>query len=248
MEVRVIPVKKSHLDKIPDMERAFYLHVGHLRNEITILYKLLTWTNNNQDAHQIMKTVNTYQSLMMVRMLAGKLWEGWELVNKAYFATKVSQVIDSKLSPASKEALKELKSYFGKKNIISMVRNQFAFHYSPQHIRDQLEEVEDTDQLEIYMTALSNNIFYQFSETIANSAMLRAVDESDYMAALEKLVLEVMKVASTFMTFCDGCLEHMMKKYLAKKRKWVHWNTVELTNLPRHNEPQLPFFARSARQ
>jgi hypothetical protein len=42
MEVRVIPVTKAHLDKIPDMERAFYLHVGHLRNEITILYKLLT--------------------------------------------------------------------------------------------------------------------------------------------------------------------------------------------------------------
>ena len=134
-----------------------------------------------------------------------------------------------------------------------MVRNQFAFHYSPQHIRDQIAQLDDSDKVEIYLSPLSVNTFYQFSETIASSAMLNAVDENaadeaSYAAALGKLLEEVIAVIGYFIIFCDGCLEYMMLTYLAKKKKWLDWDDVELLNLPRRNEPQIPYFVRNVKE
>ncbi|MDT5121899.1 MAG: hypothetical protein QOC96_1381 [Acidobacteriota bacterium] len=248
MEIRVISIPKLKLDKIPELERAFYLHIGHLRNEVAMLHKLLWWNNNNPTDHSVLESTNVAQGFMLVRIIAGKLWEGWDLVQKSYFKSKVSLLVDPKLPLRSKKALNELKSYFGKANIIAMIRNQFAFHYSPQHIRDQLTQVEDTDQLEIYMAPLNVNIFYQFSEIIANSAMLNAVDEADYMIALRKLFDEVLGVAVQFTNFCDGCLEYMILKYLAKKRKYVNWDNIVLTDVPRRDEPKTPFFVRDIKR
>ncbi len=74
MEIQVVQVTKAHLDKMPELERAFYLHIGHLRNEVTMLQKFLSWTNNNRSGNQIVQNVNAAQSLMLVKLMAGKLW------------------------------------------------------------------------------------------------------------------------------------------------------------------------------
>src|SRR5437763_1285387 len=111
MDVHIIPIPKDKLDKMPEMERAFYLHIGHLRNEIMIIERLLWWNNNNPSGNDILSTVNVSQGLIFIRLLAGKLWEGWELLRPAYFATKLSQSIEPDLSEETKAALAELKDY-----------------------------------------------------------------------------------------------------------------------------------------
>lgn len=34
MDIFVVPITKDKLEMVPEVERAFYLHMGHLRNEI----------------------------------------------------------------------------------------------------------------------------------------------------------------------------------------------------------------------
>src|ERR1043165_1323265 len=191
MDVRVISLPKYKLDRIPELERAFYIHIGHLRNELMFLQKMLWWSNNNPTDHTVLQNINVSQGLAIIRLMAGKLWGGWGLVHKSYYGSKVSMSIGNKIPLKSRQALTELKEYFKKENTIRMVRNQFAFHYSPQYIRDQLAQIEDTDQMEVYMAALNVNTFYPFSEVIANGAMLNAVDADDYMAGLKVLMDEV---------------------------------------------------------
>jgi hypothetical protein len=215
MDIKVVRVPKAILDNIPELERAFYVHIGHLRNEIMVIQKLAWWNNNNRSGSDVLAAVNVSQGLILIRLLAGKVWEGWDLVGRAYFSTKVSHSIEAKLSIKTREALAELKAYFGKRNIIYMIRNQFAFHYSLPFLRDQLAKIEETDKLAIYLTRKNVNVFYEISEAIANSAMLDAVEKGNYDGAMRKLLNEVLDVAKKFISFSDGCLEYMVETFFS---------------------------------
>ena len=178
MKIHSISVTKAKLDKIPEIERAFYVHIGHLRNELMVPRKLLERSVKNPPDNPVLGDVNFSQSFIIARLLAGKLWEGWELMRKAYFSTKLSLMIESKLPEDTKDALGNLKKYFGKKNVIDSVRNEFAFHYNAQRVRTQLFLVEETDNLKIY-AAETEDVLFQFSEIIVGSAMLGAVQTGD---------------------------------------------------------------------
>ena len=97
MDIKVVRVPKATLDNIPELERAFYVHIGHLRNEIMVIQELAWWNNNNRSGSDVRAAVNVSQGLILIRLLAGKVWEGWDLVGRAYFSTKVSQSIEAKL-------------------------------------------------------------------------------------------------------------------------------------------------------
>jgi hypothetical protein len=150
MRIDVVPVPKSILKSIPDAELAFYTHFGHVRNELLVIEKFLIWTMNNQTDGDVLSNVNVFQELTIIRLLAGKLWEAWLLLdNKAY--SKILQALRTKLNPKTRTTLEELEAYFdNKKNMIEMIRNRFAFHYDPSLIGKQMSKVEETDRLSIY--------------------------------------------------------------------------------------------------
>jgi hypothetical protein len=248
MNIKVVPVPKSHSDKIPKAELAFYTHVGHVRNEILVIEKFLYWTLKNPTDGDVLSDVNVFQELIIIRLLAGKLLEGWDLVERAYIATKVSDSIEHKLDRKTTTALKELKDYFEfgqknkkKKNNISMIRNRFAFHYDPSLIRKQLLQVEETDKLTIYLAPKTVNCFYQFSEAIADTAMLNEVKRGDAREATAKLAKEVIDITLKFLAFSDGCLDYMTKTYLLPSAAKLETRIVEL-DVPRQDDMSLPFF------
>src|SRR5205085_55804 len=98
MEIYSVPVTKAKLDKIPETERAFYIHILHIRNEVGVLIKLLSWSMNNASDNTALSNVDLSLQLIIIRLLAGKVWEGWELVSKAFFATRLYLAIEGKLT------------------------------------------------------------------------------------------------------------------------------------------------------
>jgi hypothetical protein len=244
MKIYVVPITKAKLDKIPEIERAFYVHIGHLRNEFMVLVKLLKWSINTSSDDPILTDVNVSQTFIFSRLLAGKLWEGWQLMHKAYFATKLSLSIESTLPEKAQTALEGLKKYFGKKNLIDSVRNEFAFHYDPQRVRTQLASVEESDDLKIYVSEKSANMFYQMSEIIVGSAMLEAVEPGDFVAATKKFTKEVMDISLQFIDFCDGCLNHMIMNYIGKDAEEADAEEINIIDPPNRDDIQLPFFAK----
>lgn len=243
MKIHSIPVPKTKLDKIPEIDRAFYFHMGHLRNEVMVLMKLLDWSSNTATDNPILTDVKVSQTFILSALLAGKLCGGWELIGKAYFATKLSLSIGSGLPDKARLSLEGLKKYFGKKNLIHGVRNAFAFHYDLTAIRAQLSAVEETDDLRIYVAKTSANVFYQMSEIIVGSAMLEAIEPGDFLAATKRFTKEVMDVSLRFIDFCDGCLEHMSDQYLGVTAEELNAEEVEIPEPPNRNELHIPFFA-----
>lgn len=236
MKIHTIHVPKAKLEKIPEIERAFYVHIGHLRHELMVLKKLLELSAKESPENPVLRDVGLSQQFIISRLIAGKVWEGWELTRKAYFSTKLSLTIGSDLPEDTKEALAALKKYFGKKNIIDRMRNEFAFHYDPLRIRTQLSLIEETDELKIYI-ADTEDVFFQLSEIIVGSAMLEAVQPGDFVVAAEKFFKEIMNLSSQLVDFCDGCLHHMIKKYIGYQSE-----EAEIPDPPRCDDLRLPFF------
>lgn len=241
MRIRVVPVPKSYLEAIPEAELAFYTHLGHVRNELLVIEKFLVWTMENQTDGDVLSDVNVFQELIILRLLAGKLHEGWQLLNNKTYST-IFESLRTGLDSKTRTTLKELDAYFGnKKNMIEMIRNRFAFHYDSSLIRKQLSSVEETDQLAIYIAPRTVNCFYQFSEVIANRAMLSAVKGADHIEALKMLTKEVIKVTVRFIGFSDGCLNHMIETYLLTDETELKTRMVEVDVL-RREQMTLPFF------
>lgn len=102
MKIYSIPVPKAKLDKIPETDRAFYFHMGHLRNEFMVLMKFLKWSINTQNDDPILTDANVAQTFILGGIFAGKLWEGWELLQKSFFKTKLSASLGEQLPDKAK--------------------------------------------------------------------------------------------------------------------------------------------------
>lgn len=236
-------IEKNKFDNVPEVEKAFYINVGHLRNELMILVKFLKASVNKPSDNPILVDVQMAQTFLISRILAGKVWEGWQLVKQLYVGTPIQLAIENELPEEIKSAFRELEQYFeAKKNLINMVRNRFAFHYDPSQIKKQLKAVDQTDKLKIYIGEKEANVFYQMSETIATKAMLDAIEPGNFEGANVKLMKEVTEISPLFIKFCDGCLLHMSDNYLSLDGLIVDPEEVELPDTPGRDETHVPFF------
>src|SRR5258707_1773170 len=84
MKLHVMPIPIEKLSAVPEAEKAFYIHLGHLRNELMVLTKFLKWSINKPSDNPILIDVQVAQTFLMSRMLAGKVWEGWQLLKRSY--------------------------------------------------------------------------------------------------------------------------------------------------------------------
>lgn len=72
--------------------------------------------------------------------------------------------------------------------------------------------------------------------------MLEAVEQGDCNAALRKLLSEVQGVAKQFKTLIDGYLVFMMTTYFVNNEGKLDGVTVSITDIPRRDQLQIPFF------
>lgn len=71
--------------------------------------------------------------MILLRLLASKLHEAWELLRKRVLSTsegKAKHLSDP--STEAEEAFTYLKKNFGKSNALSRIRNEYAFHNPPE--------------------------------------------------------------------------------------------------------------------
>jgi hypothetical protein len=243
MKLYVLPIPKDKLDIVPQAEKAFYIHAGHLRNELMVTLKILKASINKPSDDPILTHVRVAQTFYLSRMLAGKIWEGWDLVKRSYLNKKLRPSIENYLSPEAKLSFKELEEYFAKKkNVINLVRNRFAFHYDPSLIEKQLESVDESDKLAVYVGEKEANIFYQMSEITASKAMLDAIEHGNFEAANRKLMNDVTVLSRHLIKFCDGCLLRMTDAYFGTDRIALNPEEVEIAEVPSRDEITLPFF------
>lgn len=211
-------IYKGRLDKdevlqVPQQERRFFLTITHIQNEINILLRAVLWSSDYSSENEAEVQGQISTSLFFVKLLAGKLKEGWTILNKSFFSDKsLSSDFRAHATPEQIDHLDELSRYFGKTNLLHEVRTDFAFHYSPSELDDVLPTV--SDELDLYIEQDGNaNTLYYFAEVLANRAIISRIDASDEVEALKRLRDEVVMVSGHFTRFGQAFMSYVIKRH-----------------------------------
>jgi hypothetical protein len=128
-EVFKIRVSKDKLAAMPADERALFLFLGYAANQINLFGKLTIFSSNNLTEEQPEAMLSGAQTQMLLRMAVGLLHEIWvKIITNRFLKSPIGkryQTIDF----GGNAALSELKKLFGSSNLISTIRNNFAFHH-----------------------------------------------------------------------------------------------------------------------
>lgn len=224
-------------------ERAFLLLIGHVQNEINSLNKVFTWCLNNSKSGKSSAEglADGMQAMIYARLLAGKLCETWEVLRKYYFATKLSQRVDSKLPLESEKALTSLKLYFGKSNLIHQVRNSFAFHYSAEQFESNWEGAADEGDLSIILGRTIGNNLSIAGELVANRALLNHGDSKSLPDGFTKFFDDIHSISSCFTDFAEGVTIVILRSRMGENLESFAVEE-EIASLLNYEDVCIPFF------
>jgi hypothetical protein len=201
-------LNKVALAAVPNHERNFFLEAAHVVNELNSLQKLAIWSMRRSENPHV-EVAQVCQTLLLLRLLVGKLNEAHELVRTAYNATHLSREYDSGLSTQAKNSAREINRYFGRSNLIHEVRNVVAFHYSAKAMDGALQQITPDEDLEYFVAERLPNTLYVFSEALVTRSMLGAKG----LTGFERFMDEVIRVSGWFLRFLDGFIEAFIARH-----------------------------------
>lgn len=246
MKIRRILLSKDTLLKMKPADRAFLLLAGHMQNELNSVHKVFAWCLHNRStvrASSIEGLANGMQAMIYARVLAGKLCEAWQVLGAAFFGTKLSQRVDSRLHPIAQEALRKIQKYFVNHNAIHTVRNSFAFHYSADEFGRNWESVADGPSFELILGGTVGNNLHLASELVANTALLNAINANDCEDALRTFFNEVQSVVSNFTEFLEGTVVAILEEQFGTGLGALG-REEEISPARSFSEVAIPFFCK----
>lgn len=242
MIIYKLTVTKKQLNLFPEKERILFIQIGHLANELTILTKLLIYAHTDSD-REIIRRAYTTQASLIARICIGKLSEGWRLLEDNLFASKLSRKYETKLSEYGSEALQNLKKYFGKKNLISKIRNKFSFHNpSSEDIKKRLGSIPDEAELHLYLGTEVANSNYYLSEEIISTAMLNCVESDTLQQAMDRMYKELLEVSGWFVEFCGHCMVALSEEYWGQHKHKLTVEQIYVKSQGNVRDFTIPFF------
>src|SRR5205809_1084209 len=129
MNVIRFNLPRDRLDAAPEEERTLFLLLGHFSNQVSLLGKWTAWCKADEAVSDIERKGQVAQAMMVLSLLAAKLNEGWELLQKQYFGSQISRHYARLIDAEGLDALKQLGRYFSADNAIRTCRHEYAFHY-----------------------------------------------------------------------------------------------------------------------
>ena len=237
-----INLTKQQLDRIPEVERRLFILIAHAGNELNALSKLFHFAASSASEEGLSGQAENAQALVLARTLAGKIYEFWQLLQTSFFGASLSKEYEPRFDVEAVTALTALKRYFGRDNLIAVVRNKFAFHYSPNQIDAGYKAVIDGDPLQIYLGKERANTLYAFADTISGRAMLEAIHPGDHRAAFEALIDQTTAAVGNIDTVIGALMIVCCQKYIGDSLYALGADIVEIEGVPESQKVAIPYF------
>lgn len=223
-----------------------FIQITNFYNDVNILQKLMVISGNSRDKasqNEIVGRSLSSQGLFFMRIQAGKLYEGWNMLDKHFFNNKTfSEEYNQKGSLQSKKNLSKLGKYFGKNNLIENVRNTYTFHYSKESSKNMVKQIikaPDLEVFEIYLSEEYGNCFYSIAHDLLNTSILEDINYNDLAEAMNKFFQEIIDISKWFLDFTQDCIRVISEKYLQ-----MNYEEVQIPEPPSLGDITLPFFVR----
>ena len=191
------------------------------------------------------------QASVIFRVIIGKLFESWVLLQKNFFNTKLSKKYETKLPSDGHQSLQKLKKYFGKANNITTIRNNISFHYpSFDEISKQLKAIPNGTEFQIFLGETNVNNNYYMAEEIISNLMLNQV-KSEGTARPDTMLdvfRDLIQVSKWFIAFSDDCMVTLMEEFLGDIKDNLKVEMVEVKSHGNIWETSIPFFMEGTKK
>jgi hypothetical protein len=181
-------------------ERNVLLTFAHAFNEMSALMRIVMVAQNQPTVAPIHDLYTATQAFTLQKVLAGKLYECWNLIKIRYFDAALGRTYDDQLLPHGREALAALKKYFGRSsNIIALIRNEAAFHYSRKDVSSYIDELVE-DDCRVYLSDTVTTALYWVGEQPMRKHLLTRIDP-DHSKAVTIMSQDVSDVSKDMGSF-----------------------------------------------
>lgn len=246
VRIHQITLSRKQLDAVPEHERRLLVLMAHADNELNVLSKLFHFSTKAESKTPIQMQARNTQAMVLGRVLTGKIYECWNLMQSAFFRSGISKKFESQFDAEASEALDGLKRYFGRDNLIARVRNGHAFHYSTDQIDAGYRTLVDGDPLEVYLAKSNANTLYTFGDTIAGRAMLEDIRPGDHKRAFEMLVEETARAVARINEVIGAVMAICFKTYLGGDLYALGAKDIEIEGAPGSQSVSIPYFVEIA--
>jgi len=237
-----ISLSPEQLKLIPQSKRRLLVLVAHAANELSVLSKLFHFMAGPSSDVAILMQAENMQALVIGRLLAGKIYECWNLLKSAFFGNAISKDYEQKFDPEASAALSQLKKYFGRENITATVRNGHTFHYSLDQVDGDFNTLTEGDALDIYLAKSVTNTLYVFGDTIAGRAMLEGIKPGAHQEGYEALLLETSLAVKHMQTMIDTIMDLCFQKHLGGNLYVLGAKMIKIKGAPDSQTVKIPYF------
>jgi hypothetical protein len=242
VSIHHITLSRTQLDIIPEDERRSLILLAHAANEINILAKLFHFSARASSETPILMQAENAQALVLGRLLSGKIYEFWKLLQSTFFRSAHSKRYQPQFDDVALKALKSFKSYFSHENIIATVRNKFAFHYATDQIDTGYQALEEGDSLEIYLAKQNVNSLYAFGDTIVGRAMLESIKPGDHQEAFGILIRDTSQAVSQIDTIIGAIIAICFETHIGPDLYAMGAKIIEIEGAPDSQKVGIPYF------
>lgn len=198
IDIYKIRVSKDRLRAMPAGERSLFILLGYAANQLNLFSKLTLFSLNNTAKKEPESFLSGAQSQMLLRMVIGILHEGWtKIIAKRLLGTPLAKDYIPRLDQGGRDALDALKKlFFGSSNILTSIRNNYAFHHPYDADVEAAFERTASDpnwdsEWNWFFSNSNFNSFYFVSDIIVVNGIMQGIGEADMFAAQERLMGEV---------------------------------------------------------
>jgi hypothetical protein len=246
VKLKKIQMSKDELLSIPEKELELFIQLTNFYNDVNILQKLMVISGISREKannNKILEMSLSSQALFFMRIQAGKLYEGWNMLGEHFFNNRVFSLEYNKNgSSEGKKALSNIKNYFGGNNFIKQIRNKYAFHYSKESSEEMVKQITNAPESEIFEIFLSEevgNCFYSIAHDLLNTSILEEIDSNDWATAMDRFFQEIIDATKRFLDFTQDCILVISKKYLQ-----MNYEEVQIPEPSSLKDITLPFFVK----
>ncbi|MCH7499273.1 MAG: hypothetical protein IH886_04585 [Nitrospinae bacterium] len=252
MDIGKLTITKMDLERIPDKDRVFFLQMLNLITEINIFQKLLLYSMQ-YPKNNIQKTAKAQISLNLLFVLAGKLFEGWKLIDerkpkeknpkkgerkKGFLENWFPKKYKSLLSHDGNKYLNQLEQYFANpNNNIKKIRNKISHHFDSEIIRKHFPSTT-MKEISLYLPKYVGEIF-STSNYITLDAFFTQIDPNQ-AKAFRIVIGEVLSVSKNFGELIGDYVGIIHEKYLKKAK----FETLSIPDPKSTDKIHLTFFSK----
>jgi len=240
-------ISGEQLASISTDKQVLLVQLFHIYNAIQVLLLYLVFTGKLAREDARLKASVT-QNTLMAKFLVSVHCEAWGVLEKSFFATKLSKEYEAQLSPDGSARLDEIKRYFSKKNIVTEIRNRFGFHFDRNDIVSELQQVKPAETFDIFLSETRGNSLFYLSEEVAGMALLSAIGDLTKAAtaldAQNALFRDLIDLSKSFQYF----IEELTSLIVLEIKPLPTPDSFEMGNVPELEDVSIPFFVMPRRE